>query len=160
YAYLAVFFWVNSTSYGNTASFVTISVYSRGSGVLFFPLLLYCALGAWACARVSASFQGYRPPPCNLRPWFWGWALLLAAHVAVAQFINVKLADVLAPSGFSNIVWMAPLISLMLLSFRSREHAIELSRFIMLAGLARALFGLVRWAAFGGDPNNVYANIN
>jgi hypothetical protein len=30
----------------------------------------------------------------------------------------------------------------------------------MLAGLARALFGLARWAAFGGDPNNVYANMN
>jgi len=48
----------------------------------------------------------------------------------------------------------------MLLSFRTRAEAVELGRFIMLAGLARALFGLGRWAAFGGDPNNVYANMN
>jgi hypothetical protein len=49
---------------------------------------------------------------------------------------------------------------LLLLTFRTRAHALELMRFIMLAGLARALFGLVRWVAFGGDPNNVYANRN
>jgi len=67
---------------------------------------------------------------------------------------------VLAPSGFSNIVWMGPLIALMLRAFRSREEAVELARFIMLAGLVRALYGLGRWAAFGGDPNNVYANMN
>jgi O-Antigen ligase len=160
YPYLAVYFWVNSTSYGNNAMYVVISWYTRGSGVLLFPLLLYYVLGAWCCARVSASFQGYHAPPCNLRPWFLGWAALLAGHVAVALFSNVKLADALAPSGFSNIIWMAPLISLLLLSFRTREHAVELSRFIMLAGLVRATFGLVRWAAFGGDPNNVYANAN
>jgi hypothetical protein len=55
---------------------------------------------------------------------------------------------------------MAPLISLILLSFRTREHVQELARFILLVGLGRALFGLVRWAAFGGDANNVYANMN
>jgi hypothetical protein len=80
--------------------------------------------------------------------------------VGVALVSNVTLAEALAPSGFSNIIWMAPLVSLMLLAFRTREHAIELSRFIMLAGLGRATFGLARWAFLGGDPNNVYANMN
>jgi hypothetical protein len=80
--------------------------------------------------------------------------------VAVGLFSGVKLQDILAVSGFSNIVWMAPLVSLLVLSFRSREDAVELSRFIMLAGLGRAMFGLVRWAVFKGDPNNVYANMN
>ena len=55
---------------------------------------------------------------------------------------------------------MAPLVSLMLLSFRTRDHVVELARFILLAGLGRATFGLVRWAVGGGDPNNVYANMN
>jgi hypothetical protein len=135
-------------------------VYSRGSGVLLFPRVFYYVLGAWCCARVSATFHHQRGAPCNLRPWFWAWFALLVAHVAAALFAGVKLADALAPSGFSNVVWMAPLITLMLLSFRTRAQATELARFIMLAGLGRALFGLVRWAAFGGDPNNVYANMN
>jgi hypothetical protein len=160
YIYMMVFFFSNSTSYGSLATMSTPGIYSRGSGVLFFPLLFWCMSGAWICARVSASFQGYKAPPCNLRPWFLGWALLLGAHVAFALFSNVTLAEALAPSGFSNVIWMAPLVSLLLLSFRTRDDVIELSRFIMLAGLGRALFGLGRWALRGGDPNNIYANMN
>lgn len=178
YPYLCIFFWMNSTSYGSLSVFVSPGVYSRGSGMLFFPLVLWYVLAAWCCARVAAGFgqgtgqgagygglgagQGGAPAAtgCNLRPWFWGWTALLAAHAGAAFIAGVELKDALAPSGFSNIVWMGPLIGLMLLAFRTREHAIELARFIMLAGLGRALFGLGRWAAFGGDPNNIYANMN
>lgn len=168
YPYLLLFFWVNSTSYGNLAVFASRSIYSRGSGMLFFGVVLWYVLGAWLCARIAASFNdnaatGPRrqaAPACNLRPWFLAWTVLLAAHVGVGLATGVPLAASLAPSGFSNIVWMAPLVSLMLLAFRTREQALALARFIMLAGLARALFGLGRWAVSGGDPNNVYANMN
>ncbi|HEU4371867.1 MAG TPA: O-antigen ligase family protein [Telluria sp.] len=161
YPYLAIFFMFNSTSYGNLATVSYGSgVYARGSGVLYFALLLWTMLGIWCCARISTNFRGVAAPPCNLRPWFMAWFALLLGHVVVALFVGRKLSEALAPSGFSNIVWMAPLVSLLLLTFRTREHATELARFIVLAGLARALFGLARWAAGGGDPNNVYANMN
>lgn len=160
YLYLSIFFSFNSTSYGSLSMFATGGVYSRGSGLLLFALLLWCVLGAWCCARASAAFAGRAAPDCNLRPWFAGWLVLLALHVGVALASGVKMAAALAPSGFANVVWMAPPIFLLLLTFHTRAHAAELMRFIMLAGLARALFGLVRWAALGGDPNNVYANRN
>ena len=165
YPYLCAFFWLSSTNYGSLAVFVTPGFYSRGSGKLFFPVVLWAMLGAWCCARVAAGFRHRSAPEpaapdCNLLPWFWGWALLLTAHTGTAVLAGVPLKEVLAPSGFSNIVWMGPFIALMLLAFPSREAVRELARFIMLAGLVRALYGLVRWAAFGGDPNNVYANMN
>jgi hypothetical protein len=160
YAYMLVFFFKNSTSYGSLATVGSPGIYTRGSGVLLFPLLFWMMFAFWCCARVSANFQRHPTPPCNLRPWFLAWFLLLGAHVAVGLFMDIKLADIVAVSGFSNIVWMGPLVSLLVLSFRTREDAVELSRFIMLAGLGRAMFGLVRWAVFKGDPNNVYANMN
>jgi hypothetical protein len=160
YAYMLVFFFKNSTNYGSLAAVGSPGIYTRGSGVLLFPLLFWMMFAFWCCARVSAGFQRQPAPPCNLRPWFLGWFLLLGAHLAAGLFMDIKLADILAVSGFSNIVWMAPLVSLLVLSFRTREDAVELSRFIMLAGLGRALFGLLRWAVFKGDPNNVYANMN
>jgi hypothetical protein len=160
YGYMLVFFLKNSTSYGSLTTMGSPGIYTRGSGVLLFPLLFWMMFAFWACARVSANFQRYPTPPCNLRPWFLGWFLLLGGHLAVGLFSGIKLADIVAVSGFSNIVWMAPLVSLLVLSFRTREDAIDLSRFIMLAGLGRAMFGLVRWAVFKGDPNNVYANMN
>jgi hypothetical protein len=160
YPYLAVYFCMNSTSYGNMAVFATRSIYSRGSGLLLFGLVLWYVLGAWACARVASTFRNQGTPECNLRPWFWGWFVLLAAHVGAGLVSGVTVAEALTPQGFSNVVWMAPLISLMLLSFRTREQVLELTHFILIVGLCRSLFGLVRWAAFGGDPNNVYANLN
>ena len=160
YPYLAVYFCINSTSYGSLSVFSSSTIYSRGSGLLLFGLLLWYVLGTWACARVAAAFQRTPAPECNLRPWFWGWFVLLAAHAAVGMVYGVTLRQSLSPQGFSNIVWMAPLISLILLSFRTREQVQELCRFILLVGLGRALFGLGRWAAFGGDPNNIYANMN
>jgi hypothetical protein len=160
YPYLAVFFWINSTSYGSLSVFASSSVYARGSGLLYFGLVLWYVLGAWCCARAASSFRGLAAPPCNLRPWFLGWLVLLAGHVAVALVTGISLKQALAPSGFSNIVWMAPLIALMLLSFRTPAQLAALTRFILLAGLARALFGLGRWAVLGGDPNNIYANVN
>jgi hypothetical protein len=160
YIYLSIFFAFNSTSYGSLSLFATGGVYSRGSGLLLFPLVLWCVLGAWCCARASAAFAGQAPPPCTLRPWLGAWLVLLVLHVGAALASGVKVAAALAPSGFSNLVWMAPPIFLLLLTFRTRTHVIELMRFIMLAGLARAMFGLVRWVALGGDPNNVYANRN
>jgi hypothetical protein len=160
YPYLAVFFLMNSTSYGNLSIYSSSGIYSRGSGLLYFSLVLWCMLGAWCCARISSNFKSLAAPSCNLRPWFLAWFLLLLAHVVAAMFIGKKLSEALSPSGFANIVWMAPLVSLLLLAFRTRAHAIELARFIMLAGLGRALYGLGRWAVTGGDPNNVYANMN
>lgn len=160
YPYLAAYFCFNSTSYGSLAVFSSSAIYSRGSGLLLFGLVLWYVLGAWACARVAATFQRYPAPECNLRPWFVAWFVLLAVHAGVGMVSGVTLREALSPQGFSNIIWMAPLISLILLSFRTREHVQELTHFILLVGLGRALFGLVRWAAFGGDPNNVYANMN
>jgi len=160
YPYLLVFFWINSTSYGSLAVFASRSIYSRGSGVLFFGVMLWAMLGAWLCARVAAGFGRDATPACNLRPWFWAWTALLVGHVTAGLVTGIPVTASLAPSGFSNIVWMAPLVSLLLLAFRTQEHAIALARFILLAGLGRALFGLGRWAALGGDPNNIYANMN
>jgi hypothetical protein len=160
YAYITVFFWMNSTSYGSLAVWATSNVYSRGSGVLLFPILQWAILGGWICARVSATFKAWRPPECNLRPWFWAWFVMLCAHVATAAFVGVPLKDSLNPYGFSNIIWMGALVAVMLLSFRTREHVEELGRFIMMAGLIRASFGLARWAFKGGDPNNIYENMN
>lgn len=161
YPYLAILFLFNSTRYGSLAVVTADSgVYSRGSGLLYFPLLLWLMLGAWACARLSASFRRQPSPPCNLRPWLFAWSALLVGHVVVAVFLGKKVSEALTPNGFANIVWMGPLVSLLLLSFRTREHATELARFIMLAGLGRALYGLARWALGAGDPNNVYANMN
>jgi len=59
-----------------------------------------------------------------------------------------------------NVVWMAPLVLLMVLAGASRKPVslVMVARLLVLAALAKAAFGLGRWAFFGGDPANIYAN--
>lgn len=157
YPYLTVLFWVTGSSYGRLDA-VAPSIYSRGSGVLFFSAILWLMLGAYLWAKLSAHFRKAPPLPCSLYPWIWAWTVLLIGNVIVGAFQGIPISESLNAMGFSNIVWMGILISLILTAFKTDSEFREFTRFILLMGLARATYGLVRWIGFGGDPANAYAN--
>lgn len=157
YPYLGVLFWVTGNTYGRMDA-VASSLYSRGSGVLYFPALLWLLFAAMLWSICSASFARYRRPTCNLLPWYLGFVVLLVAHMAVGLATGVPLEETISPAGFSNIIWMAALIITVLYCFRSDEQFAEFSKFIVIVGTARAVFGLIRWVGFGGDPANAYQN--
>lgn len=156
YPFLAVMLLVTGNSYG--ALEATRSIYSRGAGVLFFSLMSWALLVAWMWMKVANGFARQRAVECNLIVWFAAWVLLIFGNVLVGAVLGVPIEDSLSPSGLSNLIWMILLVLLLLNGFRTTHALKELSKFILLLGLGRALFGLVRWAAFGGDPANAYAN--
>lgn len=156
YPFLAVMLLVTGNSYG--ALEATRSIYSRGAGVLFFSLMSWALLCAWLWVKVANGFARERAAQCNLTAWFAAWVLLIIGNVLVGALLGVSIEDSLSPSGLSNLVWMILLVLLLLNGFRTTSTLKELSKFVLLLGLGRALFGLVRWAAFGGDPANAYAN--
>jgi len=157
YPYLGIIFFVTGNSYGRLEAAAS-SIYSRGSGVLYFSFMLWLLFALMLWAKFSLALGRNQFGRCNLLPWFSAWAILLVGHIFVGLFFGIPFADIVAPSGISNIVWMGVLILSMLLVFRSKNELNELAKVIVLAGLARGLFGLVRWIAFGGDPANAYAN--
>ena len=157
YPYLGILFWVTEGGFGRLDA-VAIPIWHRGSGVLYIPLLLWLLLAAMLWAQLSAALERRGPVQCNLLPWFIGWILLLAGHICVGLLLEIPLAEIVGTAGFANIAWMAVLIMTIQLGIRNQRELAELSKLIVLVGLARALFGLVRWVAFGGDPANAYAN--
>lgn len=157
YPYLLVLFFITGSSYGRLEA-VAPSLYSRGAGVLYFPVLLWLLFAAMLWSMVSVSFEKIRRPGCNILSWYFGFFLLILCHVAVGVAIGVPLKEVVSPAGFSNLIWMAVLIILVLNCFKTEGQFVELSRFVVIFGTARALFGLVRWIGFGGDPANAYQN--
>ena len=60
--------------------------------------------------------------------------------------------------GFSLIAWMWVPVALLMAAFGEANARRDLQRFFVIVGLGRALFGLLRWALWGGDPANIYAN--
>lgn len=158
--FLTVLFWVSANRYGRLDFDGGPSLLSRGAGVLLFPALLWGMLVALVWTRMGAALrkQAAPLPMLPLTPWLAGWALLLLAHVIVGTVLDVPFRQTLSPAGFSYIVWLWVLIAAMVASITQPTDARRLLWFIILMGLARAIYGLARFAAFGGDPANAYAN--
>jgi len=159
--YISIFFVFAQSSYGSLDTSRFNPVYSRGTGQVFFPLLYWGLLVilAWTWLGRAFSFEKSPPMPAVLG-WLLAWLGLLVAHVVVGVLNGVEIADALGGYGFVNVVWMAPLVLLMVLAGASRKPVslVMLARLLVLAALAKAAFGLGRWAFFGGDPANIYAN--
>lgn len=52
YGYMLVFFLKNSTTYGSLASAGSPGIYTRGSGVLLFPLLFWMMFAFWCLSLI------------------------------------------------------------------------------------------------------------
>lgn len=159
--YMAVFFAFSQSSYGSKEVFVSAPVYSRGTGQLFFPILYWGLLAVLAWTWMGRAFAKVRPVPVPAVGWWLiAWIGLLVGHVTVAMFAGYDAADALGTQGFVGVAWMAPLILLMCWAAGGRRPMplLLFARFLVLAALAKAGYGLVRWGFLGGDPANIYAN--
>lgn len=160
--YLAVYFVFAQSNYGSLDVFVANPIYARGSGQLFFPALCWTLLVMLGWAALGRAFvtQPARvtAPPSPLRRALLAWLVLLLLHLVVGMALDVEPAEVLNSNGFVQLVWMLPLVQLMHWSGGDDDTLEGLGRLLVLAALAKALFGLGRWAFFGGDPSNVYQN--
>ena len=158
--FLVAMFWLSENQFGRIDGGASPTLLSRGAGVLLFPAFFWALLIVLGWSRMGSMFRktSLNPPAFALTWWFAAWALLLLAHVAVGAVFDVSLKRSLSAAGFSYIVWIWVLIAAMVVTVERPADARRLAWFIVVMGLARALFGLIRFAAFGGDPANAYAN--
>jgi hypothetical protein len=161
--YLSVIFAFSSSRYGMLEN-ASSTLYTRGSGQLFFPALMWMLmLGAiWMSFAHRTSIRSQAAPSMPAAPiqkWFWLWFLLLLCHVCVGLLVEQPLSEVLDSNGFLQMPVIGLLVALLVAGASGGKSTASLALFVELAALAKSLFGLVRWAAFGGDPANVYANV-
>ncbi|HEY4083232.1 MAG TPA: O-antigen ligase family protein [Burkholderiaceae bacterium] len=157
--YLGVFFSFSGVNWGSFSS-ATGAMYSRGSGQLFFPFVFWAlVLGTFWAVMGRALAKQPRQPASSINRWFLMWGLLFILHLCWGLTAGVDIADMLNGDGFINVVWMGLLIAFMVASARNEKSISWLLQFIVVAGLLKSGYGLVRWAAFGGDPANVYSNV-
>ncbi len=160
--YLSVFFVYPTSSYGSLELTGT-PIYFRGSGQLFFPALLWALLITVCWIWMGRALK--RPPsqpalqtPVILR-WFLGWLILLLLHAVSGLALGKDAREVLGMHGFVNLPWMGVLVLLLFWAGTSERDLLILGRLLVLAALAKSLFGLTRFAFFGGDASNVYQNL-
>lgn len=155
--YLSILFCFSQSTYGQLQAGSTI--YTRGTGQLFFSFIVIALWGLALITVLHDRLKQVRPLESNIGGAFILLCLLFALHVVVAPVLDIPVVDALSSNGFINIIHAGILIFILLHAVDGRSSLKWMEWVVIGAGFGRAIYGLVRWAAFGGDPSNVYDNI-
>ena len=155
--FLAILLCFGQTTYGRLDS--SRVIYSRGTGQLFFSFVVW---GLWLltlCAVTWSAFSRKAMHPTNLSLVAVGLLALFSGHFATGVILEVPIKELLGGSGLINFMHLMLFAVLVLKLVQDERDLTLLTIFLVLVIAARGVFGLVRLAAFGGDPSNVYSNV-
>lgn len=153
-------FFPDQTSWGATAVAPVFNIYSKGSGLLtYFSFTTVYLWGLYFLVLFHAIFRREQLPYCNIRRFLWAFNLLLCGHVIAGMVLNAPLLETLSGKGVINIFHMSVLLLLALRVVQDERDLDRLTDFLLVCALLRGGWGLVRFLFFGGDPVNVYSNV-
>lgn len=160
YLLLAILVAFSGSSYGQLDAEKTI--YGRGTGMLYFSLVNLFLWGIAAVIALGNAFKNIKFDASPLAKYFWAFTLLILANALVAAAsddASLHVLNAFAYNGLLNIFNMAIFFYVCTNAFSTKESVGKLLRFLLVAIGLRGIFGIVRWAFFGGDSANVYDNV-
>ncbi len=138
------------------------TLYARGTGMFYFSLVnlaLWLAAGAAILRMLAANpLYGSRTPASPFPNFAIAFGFLLLAHVVVGLSAGQPLLAILSYTGVLNVLNMALFALLLLAALADDAGRRRLLLTLIALAAVRAAFGLVRYAAFGGDSANPYRN--
>ncbi len=135
------------------------TLYSRGTGLFAFSLLNLLLWVAATAALMRESARGFHSrTPSPFVPFAAAFGFLLFAHLVLGIASGIDVLVVLGYNGLLNVLNMAMFSILVLLALRDESGRRRLLLLILALAAVRAVFGLVRYAFFGGDDANPYRN--
>lgn len=152
---LILFF--TQSGYGSLT--VERSIYTRGTGQMFFS---FVTIGLWLLlplAWISNMLNNHKPIHTNISKPVIAMAVVFIGNVFAALALDINIKYALSVNGIINIIHASIFGALLLRTVTSKKDLKELEYILIIAGTTRGIFGLVRWAAFGGDPANIYENV-
>lgn len=160
YVLIAVLVAFTGSNYGQLD--VERTVYSRGTGQLYFSLVNYYLWGIGIVIALRNAFSRVSPGSSPLAKYFLAFALLILANAVVAGGSpdrSLRVFDAFSYSGLLNVLNMGVFFYVCANTFGVTKEIRPLLTILFFAIGARGVFGLVRFAFFGGDSANVYDNV-
>jgi hypothetical protein len=158
--FLTVIFMFSESSWGELTA--DNNIYSRGVGIFYFSLLNMTLLVAGVAMLVKRLANPYDSshlaPPMS--KYLMAFVFLLFAHLIIGMMSGVAIDVILGPRGILNVLNMLVFMYLVIMAFQDEKDAQRLLYLILALALVRGLFGLVRYAWFGGDSANPYRNFD
>lgn len=155
-AYLAIHFVFPGSVWG--AEEFSRPIYSRGSGQLFLSFVNWSLIGFYLISVFVDRWRNQPAPVMTLRPYFMLFNIMFLGHLLVANYLDVPFRNSAGGGGILYVTMMTILVLLMGRTIREPKDLDRLGKVFLLAILGHGLFGLVRFAFFGGDPVNPYEN--
>lgn len=155
--YLIMLLMFTGTQYGTQD--VDSTIYSRGMGVLSFPLVnifLYVLFAAVFIRRRISSKNNH--PATMLDTTLLLMVVLIFVYYLYGLAADVSLSNMVSQYGLINIINLYALY-LMMRRWVSDDRQLDLfiKVFIYVTSFM-AVYGILRWGLFGGDPANYYLN--
>lgn len=158
FPYLAVLVCFTDNVYGSAVA-VTSTIYSRGTGQLYFSFM---AFAIYVLGIVAMLYRHYVVAPAirsGLRIPFLLMFALFIGNLLVAPLFDIDITFALSSNGIINLIYMGILFFVLATFINNRADLERLKQGLMILIALRGAFALVRWALFGGDPVNVYSNV-
>lgn len=154
-----VIFLFTSSALGATEKLILI--YDRGIGVLPLTLLniyLIMVFVYFLClqiftrgGKVTESFMPGKRLTILL--------IFCIVYLLVGVATDVPIREVLSEYGIINIINMCLFVSILIWGIDLPEHLDALRKIALFCICYSAIYGLIRFIFFGGDPANVYDNV-
>jgi hypothetical protein len=158
FPYLAVLVCFTDNLYGSAVA-VSGTIYSRGTGQLYFSFMAFAVYVLGIIAMLYRHFVVAPPIRSGLRTPFLLMLALFLGNLLVAPLFDIDITYALSSNGIINLIYMGILFFVLTTFINNRDDLERLKHGLMILIALRGVFALVRWALFGGDPVNVYSNV-
>lgn len=157
--YFSLLMYFPNNSYGlldpQTASF-----YGRGTGTFYFSAVNVMLFGLALQAFFARRMELPLPVLHNQRIPALMFLAIFAGNLIVAQFYpHVHWTQVIGKSGLLNVFNFILAFYVLVAALREPRDLDRLITLILFCAVTRGIWGAVRFAGFGGDPANYYANM-
>jgi hypothetical protein len=156
FAYIAILCCFSQSMYG--AIINERLIYARGVGKLFFPLIEY-GLVAMCFISIIKDLGRVNYIKSNLKVPYLALLALFVGNLFAAYKLDIDIEDVLSSNGIINLVLCGFLFFLLIREINLKRDLEAFTIGLMAIIAVRGIFGIARFAFWGGDPANVYGNV-
>lgn len=155
---IIIFAFVNP-SYGFLEA-PAFNIYAKGGKTFLLPFIHYGFYALFIAVWTSNAFEGRKPLRDASGGWLIALGILFIAHLIAGVVLeDLSPLHIVAPRGIINILHIGMAAYLVASSIRTEDDLKYVVRLIVILVFCRGVFALVRFAVFGGDPQNAYANL-
>ncbi len=156
--WLCVFYFPNA-SWGIVGGDGTSNFYNRGTGTfLGFSAINVYLFGMAAAVMVARLLKTVQPAKHNLGVFLWGFGLIFLFNIPIGLWLDYPFLRLVGGAGLLHVLNMILAIYIMVAILQTEKDLEWFINTFLFAAFTRALWGIARYVALGGDPANFYAN--